>query len=85
MKLKDLEGNRCGLIDVLSLHLCGETEEKYKNPQSSVLAQIQTEHLLIYVVDHYCTPICLMAEVVEGLCRLQTVQCSDDENSEKHD
>jgi hypothetical protein len=30
---KDLEGNRCGLIDVLSWHLSSRTEEHHKNRQ----------------------------------------------------
>jgi hypothetical protein len=29
---KDLEGNGCGLIEILSQHMPGETEENQENP-----------------------------------------------------
>jgi hypothetical protein len=52
---------------------------------ASDLAQIQTEHLL----NIRCRPL-LYVNLLDGrgggrLCRLQTVHCSDDEISEKHD
>jgi hypothetical protein len=45
---RDLEGSSCGLIDVLSWHLCGGTKENHENLSRvvSVPAEIQTEYRL---------------------------------------
>jgi hypothetical protein len=43
---KDLEGSYLSLIDVLSWHLPGGTEENFiKVSHNSILAKIQTKHL----------------------------------------
>jgi hypothetical protein len=55
---KGSEGSSCGLIEVLSWHLPGRTEENSEKPFRivGVLAEIQTEYFLNMSQEHYCYP-----------------------------
>jgi hypothetical protein len=52
-KRQDLEGSDHGLIEVLSQHLPGRTEEKHVTI-SGILAEIGTEYLPKTSLEHYC-------------------------------
>jgi hypothetical protein len=51
----ELEGNGCDLIEVLTQHLPGLTEESYEEPDTiaCVAAKIQTKHLPYTILGSY--------------------------------